>query len=76
MKKAMLIPAIDELQRLGEEAHHDVERRFVAEVGGLAEVEMDGVGEERPELLEDRPVEAEAGPQLVALLLRTPTAAG
>ena len=68
-KKAMLIPAIDQLQRLGEEAHHDVERRLVAEVGGLPEVEAHGVGGERPELGEDRLVEAETGAQLVALLL-------
>ena len=40
-------PDPDQLQRLGQEAHDDVERRFVADVGALAEVEMDDVGEER-----------------------------
>ena len=69
-------PGGDELERLGQEAHDDVEGRFVAEVGGVAEVEMYRIGDERPELRQDRVVEAEVGAQRGALLLATPTAGG
>ena len=60
----------DELQRLGQEAHDDVERRFVAEVGRVAEVESEGVAGEASELSERSSRRSRDLAERVALLRR------